>query len=830
MSPFFLKVTLFLASDSSLVTIMKKLFPKPIIIVLLLVFVSTTCYSEINIPFNDNWKFRLEDSADYATPDYDDTAWRLIDVPHDWSIEGKYDKNNPSGPQGGYMPCGIAWYRKSFILPDSLQNKRIYIRFDGVYMKSQVWINGRMVGEYPNGYNAFQYDITPFVNRGNARNVVAVKVDNSLQPASRWYTGSGIYRDVSIIATSQQHFAHDGIFVTTPEVTKERASVAIKAHVICNAWPETRFNWTDNTDLYVWTRNLGSKNSNGGNRRISKDCTIEFTLRAQDGTIVGRNAIAKNMGDFTEYDIESSITVDKPSLWSPNSPALYNLTCRLLCGDELLDSKTFSIGIRSIEFSNKGMKTNGKVDKLKGVCLHQNVGPFGAAVPRDVWLQRLKTLKEMGCNAIRMSHYPFPSYMYSLCDSLGFYVSNEIFDEWNRGQEWGYSESSYGKMPYTYHLYFDQWAETDLVRMIRRDRNHPCVVLYVLGNEIPNQRINGNDIAKKLVAISHREDPTRPVTAACDFFAGANIYGFMDNFDIAGYNYIDRIHRDSLYAQEQKIYPERTLLGTETYHAAGNPIWAKKTDSCIGEFIWVGFDYLGEIVWDGNRGWEESMNDIAGFPKPEHYLRKAYWSAEPVVHAGVEFPNPHPDFPWTPRRVEDHWNWNADTTLNVIVYSNCDEIELRLNGKKIGRGKVSADSCLINFSNIKYKPGNLEAIAFKNSRIVSRHKLTTAGSPFRIEAINAKGNNVDYIELRVVDRKGNLVPTFNGIVSLKSDNCEIIGIDNGNQYDPEGLKYTSVTRGSFFKGKMRLYVRHKEPHVGKYSVYSDIIGNFTFNL
>ena len=390
---------------------MKKLFPKPIIIVLLLLFVSATCYSEINIPFNDNWKFRLEDSADYATPDFDDTAWRLIDVPHDWSIEGKYDKNNPSGPQGGYMPCGIAWYRKSFILPDSLQNKRIYIRFDGVYMKSQVWINGRMVGEYPNGYNAFQYDITPFVNRGNARNVVAVKVDNSLQPASRWYTGSGIYRDVSIIATSQQHFAHDGIFVTTPEVTNERASVAIKAHVICNAWPETRFNWTDNTDLYVWTRNLGSKNSKDGNRRISKDCTIEFTLTAQDGTIVGRNAIAKNMGDFTEYDIESSITVDKPSLWSPDSPALYNLTCRLLCGDELLDSKTFSIGIRSIEFSNKGMKTNGKVDKLKGVCLHQNVGPFGVAVPRDVWLQRLKTLKEMGCNAIRMSHYPFPSYI-----------------------------------------------------------------------------------------------------------------------------------------------------------------------------------------------------------------------------------------------------------------------------------------------------------------------------------------------------------------------------------------------------------------------------------
>lgn len=805
---------------------------KPFLLALILsAMFAVRGYCETVIPFNNSWRFNLDDDISYASPEYDDSSWRLLDVPHDWSIEGKYDRSNPSGPQGGYMPCGTAWYRKSFTLPDSLNDRRIYVRFDGVYMNSQVWINGRMVGEYPNGYNAFQYDITPFVARGNGRNVIAVKVDNSLQPASRWYSGSGIYRDVNLIATGQQHFAHDGIFVTTPQVSESQATVAIKAHVICNAYPETVFNWTDNSDLYVWTRNSGDNGSNkGNNRRVAKDCVAEFTLRTLDGTFIGRHSVVTNMGDFTEHDIESSITVDNPSLWSPDKPELYKLTCRLICDGKETDSRTFNIGIRSLEFTNKGMKINGRPDKLRGVCLHQNVGPFGTAVPRDVWLQRLRTLKDMGCNAIRMSHYPFPSYMYDLCDSLGFYVSNEIFDEWNRGQEWGYSETSYGKMPYSYHLHFDQWAETDLTRMIRRDRNHPCVVMYILGNEIPNQRIKGNDIARKLVAISKKEDPTRPVSAACDFFVGANKYGFMDNFDIAGYNYIDRIHRDSLYAQEQKEYPERILLGTETYHAAGNPIWARKTESCIGEFIWVGFDYLGEIVWDGTRGWEESMNDIAGFPKAEHYLRKAYWSEDPVVHAGVEFPNPHPDFPWTPRRVEDHWNWAADTTLNIIVYSNCDEVELRLNGKNLGRAKVSADSCLAKFPDVKFKPGKLEAIAFRNNKVVSRHKLTTAGEPHHIEAINEKGNDIDYIELRAVDKSGNIVPDFNGSADFLTDGCEIVGIDNGNQYDPQGLKYTSISTGAFHKGRMRLYIRHRGLHSGSYAVRNDKLGKFSFSL
>ncbi len=779
-------------------------------IVLIFIFIAACdgLSAETVLPFNSDWRFRLKDDVGYASADFDDSSWRTVDVPHDWSIEGAYDRSNPSGPQGGFMPCGTGWYRKSFVLPDSLDNKRVFVRFDGVYMKSQVWINGRMVGEYPNGYNAFQYDITPYVNRGGGRNVLAVRVDNSLQPGSRWYTGSGIYRDVSLVLTNQQHFAYDGVFVSTPVATSNSAVVKVSARVVCNAYPETRFNWADNTDLYVWTRNSGNKNTSGGNRRVSKDCSVRFALVSPDGSAAGDVTVDRNMGDFTDYDIDAEIPVSNPSLWSPDTPSLYTLECSLMCGDTVVDTHRVRVGIRSVEFSKDGLKVNGKPEKFRGVCLHQNVGPFGVAVPPEVWAQRLRTLKDMGCNALRLSHYPFASYMYDLCDSLGFFVTNEIFDEWNRGQEWGYSETSYGKMPYSYHLYFDQWAETDLSRMIRRDRNHPCVALYVLGNEIPNQRIRGNEIARRLVDIAHREDPTRPVTAACDFFAGANIYGFMDNFDIAGYNYIDRIHTDSLYAQEKAAYPDRILLGTETYHAAGNPIWARRTDSCIGEFIWVGFDYLGEIVWDGYRGWDESMNDIAGFPKPEYYLRKSYWTSEPVVHAGVECPNPHPDFPWTPRRVEDHWNWTPDTIVDMIVYSNCDEVELRLAGKKLARGKVHPDSCLVRFPGVKYKPGTLEAVAFRGKKEVGRHKLATAGAPSRLETVVVPGAKVDCIEVKVVDRNGNIVPDFAENADFSALGCEIAGVDNGNQYDPQGVKYSSKERGAFHKGRLRLYVRH----------------------
>lgn len=760
------------------------------------------------INLNQGWRFLLGDGA-YGVPDVDDSSWRVLDVPHDWSIEGKYDKRNPSGPQGGFMPCGTGWYRLRFEAPASAKGNRVFVRFDGVYMKSQVWINGRMVGEYPNGYNSFEYDITPFV-RQDTVNVLAVRVDNSLQPGSRWYTGSGIYRDVNLIVTSQMHFTDGSTFITTPEVSTERAKIAMRYEVINHNYPETRFSWTDNKSLFVWLRDQEDQDAptSEGNHRVQKECTLTSILYDMEGNEVSRAESRQLIGDYTRTEMVQEMEVSEPHLWSDKTPYLYKLVTTISYDGKEADRIETPVGIRDIRFSaERGMEVNGKQVKIQGVCLHQNVGCFGSAVPLGVWRERLETLKAMGCNAVRVSHYPFMPRFYDLCDSLGLYVSNEIFDEWNRGQEWGYSESTYGKMPYTYHLYFNQWGETDLRRMIRRDRNHPSVILYMLGNEIPNQRIEGIEIARKLKAIAREEDPTRPVTAACDFFVGANVYGFMDQFDIAGYNYIDRIHTDSLYAAEHARYPHRMLLGTETYHKTRNHVSVRDHDYVLGEFVWVGYDYLGEIVWPDYRGWNEGILDIAGFPKVEYWLRKSYWTAEPVVHVGVQRSEGR-DFDWSPRDVVDHWNWADRDTVSVWVYTNCDEVELRVGRKSMGKKKVDPDAYSVEWS-VPYRAGSVTAIGYRDGKKVTEHTLQTAGEPDALEVSRIyRYGDVVRAELQIVDENGNRVPDSEVEVSVSGSAAgRVMGIDNGNQYDPKGEKYTSKERGKSYEGRMVIYFK-----------------------
>lgn len=760
------------------------------------------------INLNQGWRFLLGDGA-YGIPDVDDSGWRVLDVPHDWSIEGKYDKRNPSGPQGGFMPCGTGWYRLRFEAPASTKGNRVFVRFDGVYMKSQVWINGRMVGEYPNGYNSFEYDITPFV-RQDTVNVLAVRVDNSLQPGSRWYTGSGIYRDVNLIVTSQMHFTDGSTFITTPEVSTERAKIAMRYEVINHNYPETRFSWTDNKSLFVWLRDQEDQDApaSEGNHRVQKECTLTSILYDMEGNEVTRTESRQLIGDYTRTEMVQEMEVSEPHLWSDKTPYLYKLVTTISYDGKEADRIETPVGIRDIRFSaERGMEVNGKQVKIQGVCLHQNVGCFGSAVPLGVWRERLETLKAMGCNAVRVSHYPFMPRFYDLCDSLGLYVSNEIFDEWNRGQEWGYSESTYGKMPYTYHLYFNQWGETDLRRMIRRDRNHPSVILYMLGNEIPNQRIEGIEIARKLKAIAREEDPTRPVTAACDFFVGANVYGFMDQFDIAGYNYIDRIHTDSLYAAEHARYPHRMLLGTETYHKTRNHVSVRDHDYVLGEFVWVGYDYLGEIVWPDYRGWNEGILDIAGFPKMEYWLRKSYWTADPVVHVGVQRSEGR-DFDWSPRDVVDHWNWAGKDTVSVWVYTNCDEVELRVGRKSMGKKEVDPDLYSVEWS-VPYRAGSVTAIGYRDGKKVTEHTLRTAGEPYALEVSRIyRYGDVVRAELQVVDEKGNRVPESEVEVSVSGSAADrVMGIDNGNQYDPHGEKYTSKERGKSYEGRMVIYFK-----------------------
>jgi beta-galactosidase len=785
------------------------------------------------IKLNNDWRFLLEDGLNNGLISFNDSSWRQLNLPHDWSIEGKYDVRNPSGPQGGYMPCGIGWYRKHFNIPESEKGKRYFIHFDGVYMKSQVWINNRMIGEYPNGYDSFEYDITPYVKVGQD-NLLAVKVDNFLQPASRWYTGSGIYRDVSLIITDQLHFVNDGIFVSTQSLGKDCATLKINYEIINHAYPETRFTWTDNTSLFVWMRNQKDegKHHTGQNVRISKVCTITSSLYDQSGKLVACTKSSSVIGDFSERQKEHLMSVGKPHLWSDKTPYLYKLVSTIAYEGQVRDSVVTPVGIRLFTFSaQKGMLLNGKPVKVNGVCVHQNIGCLGSATPLGVWRERLLTLKAMGCNAIR-THYPLLPGFQDICDSLGFFVSKEIFDEWNRGQEWGYSESSYGKLPYTYHLYFDQWAETDLRRMVRRDRSHPCVFLYQIGNELPNQRIKGVDIAKRLKAIIRDEDPTRPVTAACDFFVGANASGFMDVLDIAGYNYIDRIHKDSLYLAEHVRYPNRVLLGTETYYTTHNYLSVRDTPSVIGEFLWVGFDYLGEIVWPGYRGWDEGLIDIAGFPKPEYYLRKSYWTDTPVVHIGIQAKKKH-DFDWSPRPVDDYWNWEAkgDSLLPVYIYTNCDAVELFLNGKSLGRKKIEKDKFMALW-NISYQKGTLQAVGYRMDKKVAEHTLKSAEEPYAVTISRVyRYGDFARVEVQIVDKKGVTIPNKEKIVRIDKTSClTVLGLDNGNQYDPSGEKYTSKKSGSTYQGQMVIYLRVPNHSNEKLVLTSDNLKGCSINI
>ncbi len=749
--------------------------------------------------FNSDWKFILDDKAGCESPVFNDSTWRLLNLPHDWSIEGAFDARNPATGMGAFLPCGVGWYRKAFLLPDSMKNKRIEIQFDGVYMNSKVYINGQFLGQYPYGYSTFQYDLTEHIQFGKP-NIIAVRVDNSLQPSSRWYSGSGIYRNVWLIATNQVHFDnYSGVFVTFPEVSKENATVKMQYKITANAFPDTDFQW--------WRRNTAS------NKRVTKAATLTSNIFDNKGKLVANGSIKENITDFNNYTFHQILSLKNPKLWSSESPSTYTLKTTLEYDGKVMDNYSTTIGIRKIEFSpEKGMSVNGIPEKLKGVCLHQDAGSLGIAVPVGVWYERLKKLKAMGCNAIRPSHHPFAPEFYDLCDTMGFYIMDEAFDEWNKGYEWGSTENSYGKVPYGYHLYFNQWAETDLKAMIRRDRNHPSVVMYSIGNEIPNQRTSdGVQIAKRLQDICHSEDSTRLVTSACDFVEDANSNGFLSTLDIAGYNYIDRYNGVEMYDPEKAKYPKRLILGTETFHNTAYWLAVRDNDTVIGEFVWVGYDYLGEAgIWP-KRGWDAGIIDMAGNPRPEYYLRKSYWTSEPVVHIAVET-DKNPASDWHPRKAVSHWNhkWSGNYLLPIYVYSNCDEVELLINDSVIGKKVVDKNLYYARWD-VPYQYGKVKAIAYRNNKKVAEHILKTAGNAIEMKiaanrtSIVANNEDVVLLELTIVDENGVTVPDAENEITVEvTGPARLIGIDNGNQSDVEAFKRN--TRKAF-EGRVLIIIQ-----------------------
>ena len=751
------------------------------------------------IPFDTGWRFHLGDDPAARQLNFDDTGWRALDVPHDWSIEGPINKPPDGEGNGGYFSHGIGWYRKSFTLPTTA-GKKVVVEFDGVYMNSEVWINGQFLGRRPSGFIGFRYDLTEFLKTNGSPNVLAVRVDDSLEPALRWYAGSGIYRHVRLITTGYTHFRLDGgVSITTPEITPEQAvveaSTIIDAHFFTDA------------ERQAWLKDVWKA------RPTNREVVLRGSVLGPDGTVVAGTE-SKLMLDSLRPGQRATqrITVPKPRLWSEGTPELYRLRSTLTLNGSALDETVTTFGIRRLEFDpDRGLFVNGRPTKLKGVCVHQDAGSFGNAVPAAVWAMRLARLKELGCNAIRTSHHPFAPEFYDLCDQLGFYVFDEAFDEWTRDWPYNYTENPRGKSRYGYHLYFDQWHETDLRAMLRRDRNHPSVILYSIGNEVPNQLDrDGAKIARELVAICHEEDPTRPATSACDQSYVSSRNGFMDALDIAGYNYIDRLYGTNTYVPERARFPHRLCLGTETSSGIHYWLGVRDHDYVIGEFIWTGIDYLGEAGRFPSRGNGSGFIDIAGGKKPGFYQRAAFWRDDPVLRILV-LDGRNPDNPRRGRPLLSTWNWPAGAQLTVRAVANCDEVELFLNDRSLGRHAVSHDIYASDWS-VPYAPGALSAIGYRAGQQVAAQKLPTTGAPARLQITPVQlpiSGDMAFYEITVVDEAGLLVPEATSAVTVRVQGAaRLVGLDTGDL--GYGGLFKTDTRNAY-QGRLLTTVQRTTP-------------------
>ena len=738
------------------------------------------------MPLDAGWRFMLGDDPAAKQPGFNDSQWRTLDLPHDWSIEEPLNPPPEGTPQGGFFMHGIGWYRKSFTLPANL-GKKVVIEFDGVYMNSEVWINGYFLGRRPNGFIGFRYDLTEYLNTDGAPNVLAIRIDDSAEPSTRWYSGSGIYRHVRLITTGFTHFRLDGgIRITTPEVAPDKSVVEVETIIDAHFFSAA--------EQRAKVKAKASRN----NRPIRRAAILRASVMNPDGTVAASAQSSLTLENMLPGQrAVQRITVPRPHLWSDATPELYRLRSTLELDGDILDETSTTFGIRQLAFDPaQGLRVNGAPTKLKGVCLHQDAGSFGNAVPQDVWAMRLAMLKAGGCNAVRPSHHPFAPEFYDLCDRMGIYVFDEAFDEWTRGWPYNYTENSRGKAKYGYHLFFNQWYDTDLRAMLRRDRNHPCVVLYSIGNEVPDQlNPDGCQIARKLVAICHQEDPTRPATSACDQSAMASRNGFMDELDIYGYNYVDRLYGADTYAPEHARFPQRVLLGTENSSAIHNWLGVRDLPCVIGEFIWTGIDYLGEAGDFPRRGFNYGMIDLAMGAKPEFHRRAACWSAGPVLALSVSGgQNP------VPARVSGRlgrpsWNWEAGTSVTIHAITNCDEVELALGGRTIGRREVSRDLYVTTWS-LPFAPGTLSAVGYRAGRPVARQKLVTAGAAARLQltAIPAPlARELAFYEVTVVDLAGVRVFDAAPAVTIKVEGAGRLA----------SLDSADVTYGGLFKTNTR---------------------------
>jgi beta-galactosidase len=764
------------------------------------------------ISLNEDWRFNKGAAPGAEKPEFDDSTRRMVRLPHDWAIEGPFDPK--LNPHTGALPIsGTGWYRKSFLLPEDSRGRYFTVVFDGAMSNAEVWLNGHELGKRPYGYSSFAFDLTPYLSFGIKSNVLVVCLTPE-EHSSRWYPGAGIYRNVWLDITGPVHVAEWGTYVTTPEISDEKATISIRAEI---------------------------------SNRLRQEKTIVLRNSVVDaGKVIGEvKSEATAISAAASRTIASRLTIPKPRLWDMDHPYLYTLVTEVLDGGRVVDRYSTEFGVRTIAFDRqKGFLLNGKARKLHGVCLHHDLGALGAAVNRRATERQLEIMKAAGVNAVRTSHNPPSPELLDLSDRLGIVVMDEAFDMWR-----------IPKVPNGYSKYYDEWSERDLRDMVRRDRNHPSIILWSIGNEIPEQKQpEGWKEAKRLVGFFHEEDPTRPTTSAFNEWRDAIKNHMADQVDVPGFNY-----QPTHYEEIMKDHPTWVIFGSETascvssrgvYHLPLQkyekhpsrqlssydiiaPSWAYCPDiefenqdrfpNILGEFVWTGFDYIGEPTpyfgWEGNNDhdWPArssyfGMVDLAGFPKDRYYLYQSQWTSKPMVH------------------VLPHWNWEGHEgqPIPVMAYTNADEVELFLNGKSLGKKQRFSDPVEIpvgsNVSHdlrfrskyrllwqVPYQPGILKAVAYSAGKPVAQDGVHTAGPPATIHlvadrtVIRADGDDLSFVTVRIEDKDGNLCPNADNLVHFDVTGAgEIRAVDNGNAATTE--PFTADHRAAF-NGLALLIVR-----------------------
>ncbi|WP_309016634.1 sugar-binding domain-containing protein [Pelagicoccus sp. SDUM812003] len=772
-----------------------------------------------------DWQFSLSPGSDVTESELDATLWKSVRVPHDWSVEASF-QNNLEGATG-YLPGGIGWYQKRFSLPPTTDETCVYLVFDGIYNNAEVWLNGHFLGQHPYGYSPFHYEISSLLSGEGEENLLRVKVDRTRYADSRWYTGSGIYRDVKVIVADALHVPVWGTYFTTPSVTPHQALVDSKVTV---------------------------RNSRSHSARFA----LRVTLFSPDGSKVAQAEETGELKPGEEQEFAQRLTVAEPMLWGVERASLYRAVTEVYEGERLADRIEDRIGIRSIRFDpDQGFFLNGKNMKIKGVCLHHDGGAVGAAVPKDVWRRRLKTLQAGGCNAVRMAHNPASEELIELCDEMGILVQQEFFDEWDypKDKRLNQNEKSVDAITRGYTEHFQDWAERDLKSTMLRDRNNPSIIQWSIGNEIEwtyprhaystgffDMKWDGNyfwslpphspeeikrryeaaepekfaiaDTAKRLADWTREMDTTRPVIANCILPSASYISGYTDALDMVGYSY-----RRVVYDYGHRNYPDKPIMGTENLGQWHEWKAVIERPFIAGMFIWTGIDYMGEAngQWP-RKGTHSGLLDLAGFQKPSYHMMKSLWTDQPHLFLATQLEDKS-DYRrssksgvvvekekgawqkrlWFWNEVNEHWNYDDGEWVVVEVYSNCEEVELLLNGSSLGIQRLSDQVDRVFKWAVPFEAGRLEA---RGSSGIDTAAMTleTAASPVVIElhadrgSMKANGRDVTHVVAQLRDEMGRAVRHENREIVFSVDgDARILGVDNGAITNVQDFQSNRIT-------------------------------------